>query len=186
MATTSTTQFMTVEEFEQFDPPTGRWELIEGELVAVSPTGRRHTRLVVALIHRLMAHVSPAGLGEVLAPDSGVVLGERPLVIRVPDTGFVRANRLAGETDERGFYRVVPDLIVEVNSPADRPGDVIAKAVLWLEAGALVVWSVDPDSSTVAIFTPGATPRVLTVEDTLTGDDVLPGFALPLRELIEA
>jgi Uma2 family endonuclease len=186
MATTSTTQFMTVAEFERFDLPVGRWELIDGELVEVGPEGRRHTRLVAALIYHLMAHVSPSRLGEVLTPDSGVVLAEHPLMIRVPDTGFVRADRLAGETDERGFYRVVPDLIVEVNSPTDRPGEVIAKAVLWLEAGAAVVWSVDPDSTTVTIFTPGALPRVLTVDDTLTGDDLLPGFALPLRELFSA
>src|SRR5699024_6306246 len=109
MATTSTTQFMTVAEFEQVNLPAGLWELIDGELVEVSPAGRRHARLVAALIYRLMAHVSPSRLGEVLTPDVGIVLAEHPLMIRVPDTGFVRADRLAGETDERGFYRVVPD-----------------------------------------------------------------------------
>ena len=183
MATTST--FMTAAELEQARLPDGLWEVIDGELVAMSPTGRPHTRIVIKLIYFLTIYVLPRRLGEVLAPDSGIVLSERPLVVRVPDTAFIRAERLH-DVDDMGFFRVVPDLVVEVVSPSDRAGQVIAKALLWLEAGATVVWSVDPESETVTIFKAGQAPRSLTVNDMLDGGDVLPGCALPLRELFAA
>lgn len=180
---TMTTIFLTVADLERTRLSEGLWELIDGELVEMSPAGRRHTRIIVALIYRLAAFVIPRRLGEVLAPDSGVVLSENPLVIRVPDAGFIRADRLARDADEAGFYRVVPDLVVEVVSPSDRASEVIAKALLWLDAGATVVWSVDTSSETVTLFKQGQLPRVLTSADTLAGDEMLPGFELPVRDI---
>lgn len=180
MATTTT--FMTAGDLERTHLPEGLWEVIDGELVEMSPTGRRHTRPLVNLIHFLVAYVLPRRLGEVLAPDSGVVLSEHPLTVRVPDTGFIRAERLR-DVDDMGYYRVVPDFIVEVVSPSDRASEVIAKALLWLEAGARAVWSVDPEAETVTIFKAGQTPRVLAVDDTLDGEDILPGFSVPVRDI---
>jgi Uma2 family endonuclease len=183
MATTTT--FMTAEELEQTRLPEGLWEVIDGELIAMSPTGRLHLRPLANLFFALFGFVRPRQLGEVLMPDTGVVLSERPLVVRVPDTGFIRAERLH-DVDDMGYFRVIPDLVVEIVSPSDRAGQVIAKALLWLEAGATVVWSVDPESEAVTIFKAGQAPRVLTIDDTLDGGEVLPGFALPLRELFAA
>lgn len=133
MATTAT--FMTVEDLERTRLPEGLWEVIDGELVAIDPSGRRHTRTLVNLIYALTTVVLPRRLGEVLMPVSGVVLAERPLVVRVPDTGFIRAERLR-DVDDLGYFRVVPELMVEVVSSSDRTGEVIAKALLWLDAGA--------------------------------------------------
>ena len=178
----ATTTFMTAAELERTHLPEGLWEVIDGELVAVSPSGRRHTRTLVNLIHVLGAFVWPRRLGEILMSDSGVVLSEHPLTVRAPDTGFIRAERLQ-DVDDMGYFRVVPDLIVEVVSPSDRASEVIAKALLWLEAGATIVWSVDPESETVTIFKAGHTPRVLTIDDSLGGEDVLAGFSVPVRDI---
>lgn len=180
----TTTIFMTVEELERTRLPEGLWEVIDGELVAMSPTGWLHLRPLANLFYALFGFVRPRQLGEVLMPDTGVVLSENPLVVRVPDTGFIRIDRLR-DVDDMGYFRVVPDLIVEVVSPSDRAGAVIAKALLWLDAGATIVWSVDPESETVTIFKAGQTPRILTIDDTLDGGDALPGFELPLVELFD-
>jgi Uma2 family endonuclease len=53
----------------------------------------------------------------------------------------------------------------------------------YLAAGTELVWIIDPDAGTVAVYTDPQTPTVLTEADTLTGGSVLPGFALPLTEL---
>ena len=178
----TTTTFMTAADLERTHLPEGLWEVIDGELVEMSPTGRRHTRPLVNLIRLLSTFVVARRLGDVLAPDSGVVLAEHPLTVRVPDTGYIRAERLR-DVDDMGYYRVVPDLIVEVVSPSDRAGEVIAKALLWLDAGATIVWSVDPELETVTIFKAGQPPRVLTVADTLDGEEALPGFAVAVRDI---
>ena len=180
MATSTT--FMTASDLERRHLPEGLWEVIDGELVAMSPTGLGHLRPLASLIYVLLAFVRPRRLGEVLLPDSGVVLSEHPLTVRAPDTGFIRAERLQ-DVDDMGYFRVVPDLIVEVVSPSNRASEVIAKALLWLKAGATIVWSIDPESETVTIFKAGQTPRVLTVDNLLDGDDILPGFSVPVRDI---
>ena len=181
----TTTHFMTITDLERTRLPEGLWEVIDGELVAMSPTGIRHLRPLSRLVYHLNAHVLPRQLGQVLLPDTGVVLSEHPLTVRVPDSGFIRAERLR-DLDDAGYLRVVPDLIVEVVSPSDRIREIIAKALLWLDAGATLVWSVDPTSETVTIYKAGQPPRTLTVDGTLDGDKVLPEFAVPVRDIFAA
>jgi Uma2 family endonuclease len=82
-----------------------------------------------------------------------------------------------------GFPEFAPDLAVEVCSPGDRAGAVIAKVGEWLEAGTLIVWSVDPEREQVVIYRADGRVTVLGVRDTLLGDTVLPGFAMPLALL---
>ncbi|MBA2520275.1 MAG: Uma2 family endonuclease [Chloroflexia bacterium] len=91
---TITTRIMTVEELEQAHVPDGLWEVIDGELVEVTGAGGEHTTVALTIILRLGNFVTPRRLGTVLLPDSGIVLGEAPLVMRLPDTGFIRADRL--------------------------------------------------------------------------------------------
>src|SRR4051794_22888349 len=81
----------------------------------------------------------------------------------------------------RGFAELVSDLVAEVVSPSDRASEVVGKALAWLDAGVRVVWVVDPESRTVTVYRHD-TATVLRGGDVL-GDELLPGFALPLDEL---
>jgi Uma2 family endonuclease len=179
----TTTRFTTVEDLERHGVPEGRWELIDGELVELALSSEHHWTIGSALIYRISSYVVPRRLGLVLTPDAAVVLSTDPPVMRVPDGGFIRADRLPADRDRRRFLRVVPDLVVEIISPNDRPADVIAKGMMWLEAGVALFWLVDPDAESVTVFERGRTPRTLTIEHTLDGGTVLPGFALPMRDL---
>lgn len=82
-----------------------------------------------------------------------------------------------------GFPPFAPDIAVEVRSPGDRAGAVIAKVSDWLEAGTLLVWSVDPEREQVVVYRVDGSVSVLGVSDTLLGDTVLPGFAMALAVL---
>jgi Uma2 family endonuclease len=79
----------------------------------------------------------------------------------------------------RGF----PDLAVEVLSPDEGPTAVQDKVAEYLAAGVPLVWVCDPAREAVTVHQPGQPPRVLGAADVLTGEDVLPGFRLPLAEL---
>ena len=68
-------------------------------------------------------------------------------------------------------------------SPSDRFDQVMGKVRDYLEAGTPLLWVLDPRSQTAAVFRPGQPVRFLDIDDALDGEDVLPGFVLPLRDV---
>jgi Uma2 family endonuclease len=72
---------------------------------------------------------------------------------------------------------------VEVNSPSDTGDEVSAKVLDYFGAGTRMIWVVSPRTRTVTVYRSLSEIQVLTVEDTLDGGDVLPGFRLAVREL---
>jgi Uma2 family endonuclease len=179
----TTTQMWTIEKLEREGAPEGGWELIDGELVEISPAGEEHGRIGAMAIYRISAHVIPQRLGSVFNADTGFVVSTKPEMIRVPDVAFVRRERLAIDCDARRFFRGAPDLVVAVVSPNDSVAEVIAKAAMWLHAGATLVWLAHPDSLRVTIFERGQPPRIVTLDETLDGGAAIPGLQLPVAEL---
>ncbi len=72
---------------------------------------------------------------------------------------------------------------MEVRSPNDRAGAIAAKVSDWLNAGTLLVWSVDPAREQVVVYRADGSVSVLSVNDMLTGETLLPDFSLSLQEL---
>ncbi|MHC4548644.1 MAG: Uma2 family endonuclease [Planctomycetota bacterium] len=159
----------------------GRCELIRGELRMMIPPSYQHGRITMRLTGPILNHVDAHGLGTVVAAETGFLLGRDPDTVRAPDLAFVRASR--GPGPPRGYFPGAPDLAVEVLSPDDRPGYVREKVAEWLEAGTRAVWVVDPRARTVTVHEARRDAQVLTEADTLCGRDVLPGFALAVREV---
>lgn len=179
----ATTKLWTVADLERDGAPEGRWELIDGELVEMSPSGGVASKVAIRFAYRLMAHAQPRGLGEVFGADGGFVLFPDRPTVRVPDVAFVRTERLPAEADQLGFLRLAPDLVVEVISPTDRMVDVRAKVRMYHDAGVLLVYVVDPPARRVVVFPLGGPPRTLDVADTIDGGQVLPDFRLPVSDL---
>jgi Uma2 family endonuclease len=179
----TTTRRLTLEELERTGGPEGRWELIDGEVVEMPPAGGKHSFVGVRMSWFIADFVYEHQLGFVFGADGGFILREEPLLLRVPDVAFVRTERLPANFDNGGFLRVAPDLVVEILSPSDRITEVLAKIVMWLEAGVALLWLVDPAAETVTVYRPGELPQTLTREQTLDGGDVLPGFTLAVSAI---
>ena len=79
----------------------------------------------------------------------------------------------------------MPELVVEIVSPEDRPSVVNDKALMWRRYGVRLVWVVDPDTRTVQVHSESGTVMNLTEEDTLEGDPVLRGFRCPVRAVFD-
>lgn len=173
---------VTVEEFESM-PLEGQWELIDGELVEVTPASDEPSSTGMTIGFLLLQHVRPEGLGRVYGADGGFVLFPDRDTVLVPDVSFVSADRAPQGAARKKIPRLAPDLAVEVLSPSDRMADVLAKIALYLDAGVRLVWLVDPSSQTVTIFRPDAMPTKLGAADMLDGDAVLPGFTVPVAEI---
>lgn len=158
-----------------------RFELVEGRLVKMSPTGGAHGRRTYDLGAALGAYAAQHGLGVVLGAETGFNLtrpGERRETVLAPDVAFVRAeNAPLTETDD--FPHLAPDLVGEVASPSDSRRRMAAKARRWVERGARLVWVVWPRRREIDVWQPGDTrPRILIAADTLDGGDVVPGFSI--------
>ncbi len=161
-----------------------RYELVQGELHAMSPASFDHSqyegRLFFAI--QLFVNANPAYAGTVLPGDAGYQLQAEPLTIRAPDVSYVRAERVPPRGGA-AFPALAPDLAIEIISPSERAGDITDKVSDYLRAGVRLVWLVYPNSSTVVEYQGTGTYHIYRADDTLDGRDVLPGFRLALHEL---
>lgn len=182
MATTPT--LMTADELLRLPDDGLRRELIAGEVKTVAPTGAEHGIYVSVLDGSLGAYVRANRLGRVLTGEPGFLLTVDPDTVRAPDIAFIRRERLQAAGLPTGFWSGAPDLAIEVISPTDLYTEVEAKVAQWLEHGARLVIVVNPRQRRVAIHRSPAEVRYLTADDaTLDGDEVVPGWRLPLRDL---
>lgn len=176
---------VTAEELAALPDDGYRWDLVRGELRKMAPRGYRHGRIAAQLVARLGMYVAEHRLGVVLSGGTGLLLSCDPDTVLAADAAFVRADRVPAEDDQAGFAPLAPDLVVEVVSPGDRPGEVRAKSLGWLEAGTRLVWVLDPQKRLAEVYRPGTAVTVLRGSDVLDGADVLPGLSLPLSELLD-
>jgi len=173
---------MTAEELFELPDDGMRHELVEGELRTMTPAGESHGWVALKIGARILDHVEREALGRAYAAETGFLLQRGPDTVRAPDVAFVAADRLTSQPLP-GFAELAPDLVVEVVSPSDRASEVSAKAAMWLDAGARLVWVVDPQARLAAVHHPGGLGIVLREDGALDGEDVLPGFRLPLADL---
>jgi Uma2 family endonuclease len=83
----------------------------------------------------------------------------------------------------RVFFRGAPDLAIEVVSPNDRYNEVRTKVREYLAAGTAMVLVVDPEDRTVSVYRPERAPLELAEADAIDGEDVVPGWTLPVRDI---
>lgn len=186
-----TVRYVTADELwdTEVGDPSPRYELVEGELVEISPAGEQHGDLASEINMQIRAFVKANNLGRVTAAETGYVIvrasgeGGRDTVL-APDVGFVSAARVAPVPSKK-YVPVAPDLAVEVASPHDSFGDIQRKVRLYLGAGTKLVWVVDPDTSSLTEFSADGV-RVYSADQYVSGQDVLPGFTLNLSEIFPA
>jgi len=173
---------MTAEEMLRSSLPNKRTELVRGVLVVREPAGYHHGDVAARLLVAIANHVNANGLGRVFAAETGFRLTRNPDTVRAPDVAYISAARLP-DPAPRGFAELAPDLAVEVLSPDDRPGEVLAKVGDWLNAGARVVWVVDPVHVIARVYRADGSESIVDEAGALQGEDVLPGFAYPLSAM---
>lgn len=175
---------LTVEEF--YDLYAGsdvRADLVDGRVVEIPPTGPEHGALDGDLVFHLKLFIRERRLGK-LFTNTGFILFPDKQRVRGPDEAFVSNEKISqAPPPSRGFWRVVPDLAVEIVSPDDRAQDIADKVADYAEAGVPLTWVVYPRRQQVYVHRPGERVEILGPEGTLDGGDVLPGFTLRLAEL---
>jgi Uma2 family endonuclease len=160
-----------------------RHELVRGELTVMTPAGGSHGRIAMKLGRLLGTHVEARQLGEVVAAETGFLIARDPDTVRAPDAAFISKDRVPAGGLPEGYVPLAPDIAVEVLSPSDTHLNVEEKIDQWLQAGAALVWVVNPRGRTVTVHRTGHDPRILREKDVLTGEDVCPGFSVRVADL---
>jgi Uma2 family endonuclease len=171
------TTFMTADELLRLPDDGWRYELVQGELRKMSPSGARHARVAAQIIGSLIAYLKDHPIGTAYASEAGFRISRSPDTVRAPDAAFVSANRVI---DTPSFFEGPPDVAFEVTSPGDTYSEIEEKTLGWLRAGVRAVVIVDPRTSSVRIHrASGAT----TVADAIEIEEILPSWKLPLSEV---
>ncbi|MBI4603391.1 MAG: Uma2 family endonuclease [Planctomycetes bacterium] len=156
-------------------------ELVDGVLVEKT-MGYRESVLAMSIGRMLGNFVAPRKLGLV----SGEAGMSRifPGLIRIPDVAFVSWGRVPGGVLPRDpIPDLVPDLAVEVLSRGNTEPEMERKRSEYFSAGVRLVWMVDPEARTVAVYKGPDQVQTLTESEVLDGGDVLPGFRLAVRDI---
>lgn len=174
---------MTAAEFAELPEEEGyRLELSRGVVVREPAPGPRHSRVTFRVVELLRRFGEERGLG-LLFFDAAFSLSEDPPTVRVPDAAFVHADRIPGEGITDRVWELAPDLAVEVVSPSNRATEMQRKALDYLDAGARLVWVVDPGAETVTVYASRSEIRILTAGDELDGAEVLPDLEATVESL---
>ena len=123
------------------------------------------------------------GTGRAFGPSAGYTLPNG--AVRVPDISWMPLSRWESlsRVEQRSFGHTFPDFVMELRSPSDALTTVQGKMAEYLDNGVRLGWLIDPDTKLVYVYRQGQPVEILEEPDTVSGDPVLPGFVLELREL---
>ena len=177
---------LTDDQFGEFCRINPDWQIertAQGEILIMAPAfgkaGARNAELTAQLTN--WAHRDATGV----AFDSSGGFKLPNEAIRAPDAAWVRKTRLQALSPEQkeGFLPLCPDFVVELLSPSDRLPTAQQKLEEYLANGAELGWLIDPKHRQVYVYRPNQDVERLDSPETLSGEPVLPGFVLDLREI---
>lgn len=157
----------------------------EGDLVIMPPAGGETGSRNAKLTMQLGVWARRDGTGVAFDSSTGYNLPNG--ATRAPDASWVRSSRLLNLTAEQKqrFLPLCPDFLIELCSPSDRLSDVKVKMQEFIDNGAELGWLLDPSSRRVYVYRPDTSIAALDNPEQISGDPLLPGFVLDLREIWE-
>lgn len=156
-------------------------ELLDGRISLTPPPGDEHGRVADEIRHHLSLFDPKRQLGRVWM-NSRFQLNDKTAL--APDLAFVLAARVPPRAT--GVVTCVPDLAVEIVSPTDEPKDIKAKIEIYLAAQTPLLWLIYPTKKRVDIYRVGQTAaETLGLADILSGENIIVGFQLPIKNLFE-
>lgn len=155
----------------------------DGTIELMSLTGGESGRRNSRLTSRIDRWAEESGLGQVFDSSTGFRLPSG--AVRSPDVAWVRQEAWEALTPEqrRKHLPLCPDFAVELLSETDNMADTVSKMQEYIANGLRLGWLIDPKTATARVFRANGSVEVKTFADTLSGEDVLPGFVLVLSIL---
>ena len=178
----SVDRFLEIVEQPQYDDRIV--DLVEGEIVDMPLPSGEHGEILSLLVAKVASFVYGNKLGRVTTGDAGFLLERNPDgrdTIRGLDLAFISTNKAPILLPNR-FLEIAPDLAVEVILPSNVASDIHLKIRQLLRTGTQLIWVVYPESKTVDVHTASGA-FTLEENDSLSGDDVLPGLEIRVGDI---
>lgn len=156
--------------------------MIDGVLVKkAAAMGFFESRLALILGYFVEAYLEKNPIGACFGEAAPTRLESEQ--IRMPDFFFIRWDRFEhGRLPAGQVLNCPPDFAVEVLSPSNTAKEMARKRADYFNAGCQLVWEADPEKRCVEVFTSPDHSTILDESGVLTGDPVLPGFRLPVKD----
>jgi Uma2 family endonuclease len=175
---------LTADEFQAFaGSPDRRYELVDGEVVEMSPPGAEHGGISFQVGLIVGNFVRQRHLGRLYASETGFLIRRSPDRVRATDLAFVASSRLAAGPNPSGYLAIAPDFVAEVVSSGDTALEVQQRVDDWLRAGTAVVWVVYSSSRAVLIWRGLDRADRRANDQELDAEPALPGFRCHVRDL---
>jgi Uma2 family endonuclease len=177
------TKQVTVEDLENL-PEDLRVELIDGELIEMSPTSLDHVVITSRIVLFLNVYEAERRSIRSWVGEGGYIFRRGPDTVLVPHISIVTKAQLRGlKLGQRGMINVIPTIAVEVKSPSERESHIARKLSIYLESGVREVWWVRPDDRQITVHRQDEAPLAFSGDAVMERPDILPGFSLSLVEL---
>jgi Uma2 family endonuclease len=155
-----------------------------GKLIVMPPTGWESGKRNANVTADLGIWNRQAQLGVVFDSSTGFILPNG--AVRSPDAAWVRQDRMdALNPKPEGFLPLAPDFAIELRSATDSARDIREKMKEYMDNGVRLGWFLNPQAKEVEISRLGQEVEVLKSPASLSGEDVLPGFMLDLKGILD-
>jgi len=121
--------------------PNMRFELVEGELVAMTPVGG-HSGEIELKIHAIVGNWCAKHEGRGFSPSTGFKLANGN--VRSPDVAVLLPSHPSFNQEFEGFVPGAPDFLVEIRSKSDSLTSLKEKMQEWIESGCSLAFLIDP------------------------------------------
>jgi Uma2 family endonuclease len=156
----------------------------QGKLIVMPPTGWESGKRNSNLNLDLGLWNRQTKLGVVFDSSTGFILPNG--AVRSPDAAWVKQDRMdALNPKPEGFLPLAPDFVIELRSATDSVRDIREKMKEYMDNGVRLGWFLNPQAKEVEIYRLGQEVEVLKSPASLAGEDVLPGFVLNLKEILD-
>jgi Uma2 family endonuclease len=156
----------------------------QGKVIVMPPTGWESGKRNMKLGSRLNVWAEANGTGVAFDSSTGFTLPNG--AVRSPDAAWVKQERLdALNADPEKFLPLAPDFVIELRSASDTAKDLREKMNEYQANGVRLGWFLNAKDKEVEIYRLGQDVEVLRSPTSLSGEDVLPGFVLKLKEVLD-
>ena len=163
--------------------PLEKYYLIDGELCIKMAPNQQHSEIANLIAHYLTGFVLERRLGRVTVECGYHPPGDRRSVL-FPDVAFEGLPR-AAQPSRSTYVPYMPDLAIEIISLSQSWAQTRRKAQRYLRHGTALVWLIDPRAKRAEVWQNGTEQReVIQHDGELGGGDILPGFRLPLSQIL--
>ncbi len=177
---------MSVEQFYEFCQANRDLRIertASGEVIIMPPafsdTGNRNIKIA----QQLANWAEQDGTGETFDSSAGFTLPNG--ATRSPDASWIKLERWNALSEEQkaSFAPICPDFVIELRSKSDTLSGLQDKMQEYIDNGASLGLLIDRKNRKVYIYRPDQEPEILDNPETVSGDPVVPGFALRMAKI---